>query len=254
MSPYLQINILDDIIGSILESMTGLFRGFNFVCYNIFQYGTLILFLFYLSLGGFLLVSAKNIEHKHRIYGKNLEFIKKRGRISAAILVSVAILFLFKALPFLLLWFSQGFTLPPFAIWFGGVEVVDALNSIVTIKDQVSIENKFEISKFLHKVKPKKWEFHAKTIGMGLLTLEDPFKRREIKKELDNKYPDKKLHYSIEYENYLRKLCEKHGYKIDKKNIINAIEKALSDKKKKKDKLNFQGREVIKELDKILND
>ncbi len=52
----------------------------------------------------------------------------------------------------------------------------------------------------------------------------------------------------------MRKLCEKHGYKVDKKNIINAIEKALSDKRRKKDKLNFQGREVIKELDEILND
>ena len=119
---------------------------------------------------------------------------------------------------------------------------------------QVSIENKFEISKFLYKIKPKKWDFHAKIIGMSLLTLEDPLKRREIKKELDNKYPDKKLHYSIEYENFLRKLCENHGYKVDKKNIINAIEKALSDKRRKKDKLNFQGREVIKELEKILND
>ena len=74
MAPYQQTNIIDDILGSILESMTGFFRAFNFFCYNLFQFGNLILFLFYLGLGVFLLVNAKNIELKHRIYGKNLEF------------------------------------------------------------------------------------------------------------------------------------------------------------------------------------
>ena len=140
MTPYLQTKILDDLVESILESMIGFFRAFNFFCYNLFQYGSLILFLFYLVLGGYLLVSAKNVEDKHKIYGKNLEFIKKRGRISAGILISVAILFLFKALPFLLLWFSQSFTLPLFVIWFGGPEVQDALNSIFTINDLLSYD------------------------------------------------------------------------------------------------------------------
>lgn len=141
MTPSLQINILNDVLGSILESMTGFFRAFNFVCYNIFQYGSLILFLFYLGLGGYLIVSAKNVEDKHKIYGKNLEFVKKRGRISAAILISVAILFLFKALPLLILWFSQSLTPPPFVIWFGGLEVEDALTSIITIKDLLSYDD-----------------------------------------------------------------------------------------------------------------
>jgi len=140
MTFYLNSNPFDDIVGSILEGFTGFFRGFNFVCYNIFQYGNLILFLFYLALGGYLLVRAKNVEDKHKIYGKNLEFIKKRGRISAGILMSVAILFLFKAIPFLLLWFSQSFTLPLFVIWFGGPEVQDALNSIITINDLLSYD------------------------------------------------------------------------------------------------------------------
>lgn len=136
-----QTNIIDDIVESILESFTGLFRGFNFVCYNIFQYGNLIFFLFYLVLGGYLLVRAKNVEDKQKIYGRNLEFIKKRGRISAAILMTVAVLFLFKALPYLLLWLGQSFTLPPFVIWFGGAEVEDALNSIITINDLLSYDD-----------------------------------------------------------------------------------------------------------------
>ena len=76
MTPYLQTNIIDNVLGSILESMTGFLRAFNFFCYNLFQYANLILFLFYLGLGGFLLVRAKNIELKHRIYGKILEFLK----------------------------------------------------------------------------------------------------------------------------------------------------------------------------------
>ena len=66
MIPYPQTKILDDLVESILESMIGFFRAFNFFCYNLFQYGSLILFLFYLVLGVYLLVSAKNIEHKHR--------------------------------------------------------------------------------------------------------------------------------------------------------------------------------------------
>ena len=141
MTPFLQTNILDDVVESILESLTVFFRGFNFVCYNIFQFGNLILFLFYLALGGYLLVRAKNIEHKHKIYGKNLEFIKKRGRISAAILISVAILFLFKAIPFLILWFSQSLSPPLFVIWFGGLEVKVAFTSIITIKDLLSYDD-----------------------------------------------------------------------------------------------------------------
>ena len=35
---------------------------------------------------------------------------------------------------------------------------------------------------------------------------------------------------------------------------MNAIEKVLSDKRRKKDKLHFYGREVIKELEEILKD
>ena len=116
-----------------------------FFCYNLFQYANLILFLFYLGLGFYLLKSAKNIEDKLKTYGKNLEFIKKRGRISAAILLTIAILFLFKALPLLLLWMIQIFTLPPFVIWFGGPNVQDALNSMVTIKDLIVYDD-FTIS------------------------------------------------------------------------------------------------------------
>ena len=62
-----QTNIIDDIVKSILENFGFFFRGFNFVCYNIFQYGNLILFLFYLVLGGYLLVRAKNVEDKQKI-------------------------------------------------------------------------------------------------------------------------------------------------------------------------------------------
>jgi hypothetical protein len=136
-----ETNIIDDVVESILENFAGFFRGFNFVCYNIFLYGNLILFLFYLVLGRYLLVRAKNVEDKQKIYGRNLEFIKKRGRISAVILMSVAVLYLFKALPLLLLWLGQSFPLPPFVIWLGGGEVQDALNSIITIKDLLSYDD-----------------------------------------------------------------------------------------------------------------
>ena len=54
---------------------------------------------------------------------------------------------------------------------------------------------------------------------MSLITLDDPLKRAKIKKELDKRYPDKKIHYSSDYENFLRNLCEKHGYTVDKKTL-----------------------------------
>jgi len=141
MTHYLNSNFSADILESFLESMAGFFRGFNYFCYNLFQYGNVILFLFYLGLGFYLLKSAKNVEDKHKIYGKNLEYIKKRGRISAGILLGVAILFLFKALPLLLLWFIQSFEIPPFLIWFGGPEALNALNSIITINDLLSYDD-----------------------------------------------------------------------------------------------------------------
>ena len=61
MAFYLNSIPTADILESFLESMAGFFRGFNFFCYNLFQYGNVILFLFYLGLGFYLLKSAKNV-------------------------------------------------------------------------------------------------------------------------------------------------------------------------------------------------
>lgn len=113
----------------------------------------------------------------------------------------------------------------------------------------INIENRFYIPKFLYKVKPKKWDNHSKIIGMALLTHEDPKKRTIIKNNLDRMYPDKKVHYNEEFENNLRKLCKENGIIVNNKTVAEAIEKALTDKRKGFDKSNPYRDRVIRELD-----
>jgi len=52
----------------------------------------------------------------------------------------------------------------------------------------------------------------------------------------------------------MKKFFSTKNIKADKSNIIKAIEKALSDKRKRTDKLNYSGKELIKELEKKLID
>ena len=118
---------------------------------------------------------------------------------------------------------------------------------------QVTIENKFEVTKFLYVVKPKKWDYNARNIGMVLLTFSDPTKREAIKKNLDMKYLDKKIHYTEEYANFLKSLCESQGYVVCNDNIIRAIKIALENKTKTRNRLNTYGLKLIEELKEKLN-
>ncbi|MFX1338826.1 MAG: hypothetical protein ACFFDK_09475 [Promethearchaeota archaeon] len=112
--------------------------------------------------------------------------------------------------------------------------------------------NKNEIAKFLNTIKPQKWYNHAKVIGMALMSHKDPEKRQIIKEKLDMKYSDKKLHYSSEYEKYLKKQLEKQGFIVNNETIINSIENALTDKRT--GKLNQHGSELILDLRNKLKD
>lgn len=114
---------------------------------------------------------------------------------------------------------------------------------------QITIENKFEISKFLYQVRPKKWDFHAKVIGLALLLFNNSKTRINIKNDLFKQFHDKKIHFSREYEAFLTNLCEKCHLYVSKQNIINSIKNALSDKRRRINKLNFYGLNVIKDLE-----
>ena len=125
------------------------------------------------------------------------------------------------------------------------------------------MESKGEVSKFIDKVKPKKWEHRAKTFGLVLKSISDPKKRVKIEKELHETYTDKRVNYSFEYRDLLKKLCIKHGYDVSNESLIKEIEKMLtySDNytgitKEKKKKLNFYAKNIIDDLKKkwMIND
>lgn len=107
----------------------------------------------------------------------------------------------------------------------------------------------------MYKVKPKKWEYRAKTFGLVLKSISDPEKRVKIEKKLHELYPDKRVNYSYEYRDLLKNLCIKHGYDVSNESLIKEIEKMLtySDDytgltKERKKQLNFYGRKIIEDL------
>jgi hypothetical protein len=119
------------------------------------------------------------------------------------------------------------------------------------------MESKKEVAKFLDVVKPKKWEYRAKTFGLVLISISDPQKRKKIEKILQKSYPDKRIHHSKDYVDSLENLCAKHGLDVSNESIIKEIEKMLtySDNytgytKAKKLKLNFHAKNVINDLKK----
>jgi len=117
---------------------------------------------------------------------------------------------------------------------------------------QVSIENKSQVAKFLNIIKPKKWEYRAEIIGIALISLKDQEKRGKIEQSLFKKYPDKKTHYSRKYKKYLKNLCEKNGYLINRNTIKNAIRYSLHDKRKPFKIINLNLKNLINELNEIL--
>jgi hypothetical protein len=85
----------------------------------------------------------------------------------------------------------------------------------------VQIEAKKDIVNFIETVKPRKWEYRAKTLGLVLKSISDPKKRKLIEKELIKPYPDKKVHYSKKYYALLKRLCEKYEYDVSDESIFN---------------------------------
>jgi hypothetical protein len=92
-----------------------LLNGFKTVCYFIFEYGNIVLFFFFLFLGVNLLINAREKEEHDRIYARNLEYIKKRGRTGTFICILFSIAFLSKGLLVFLDWI---FTLLPTPVFF----------------------------------------------------------------------------------------------------------------------------------------
>ena len=118
-------------------------------------------------------------------------------------------------------------------------------------------EAKKDVTKFLAKVKPKKWEYRAATFGLVLKSISDPEKLVKIENELSKFYKDKRINYSLEYKYLLKELCIKHGYNVSNESLIKEIEKMLiySDDytgltQNRKNVLNNYARKIIDDLKK----
>jgi len=125
------------------------------------------------------------------------------------------------------------------------------------VKDNfdTQIEAKKDVVNFIETIKPRKWEYRAKTFGLVLKSISDPKKRKLIENELIKSYPDKKVHYSNQYYTHLKGLCEKYGYNVSDESIFNELENALTYndnwtglKKEQRDFLNEKAKNVIKDL------
>jgi len=112
----------------------------------------------------------------------------------------------------------------------------------------VLIAGKFEVSKFIDIVKPQKWEDRAELLGLTLVSLRDPQKRKNIERKLIKLYPDERTHYTEEYKNILKNLCKKQGYKVNNASVIQAIKNSLTNKHK--NQINIQGEKLINDLKK----
>lgn len=77
---------------------------FNNICYRIFQFGNIIMFLIFFFMALHLFLAARETEYKEKIHARNIEYIKKRGRIGITLCVSFAVGFLGKGFPILILW------------------------------------------------------------------------------------------------------------------------------------------------------
>jgi len=122
------------------EMLTDLLSGLNYFYYQILSNGNIILFLFYLCLGIYLITSAKKAEEKSRIYGRNLDFIKKRGRIAALILTLISILFLLNGIPWILWLLFNSAPPPPIFEWIPDLSFKNAYNSIYFLSDLLVYE------------------------------------------------------------------------------------------------------------------
>jgi len=72
-------------IGNTFNYFIEILKTFNKICYDIFQFGNVIMFLIFLFMSLNLLLSAREREYKEKINARNLIFLKKRGRIGTVI-------------------------------------------------------------------------------------------------------------------------------------------------------------------------
>ena len=85
-------------IGNTFNYFIEILESFNKICYDIFQFGNVIMFLIFLFMSLNLLLSAREREYKEKINARNLMYLKKRGRIGTVICSFLGIGYLVKVI------------------------------------------------------------------------------------------------------------------------------------------------------------
>ena len=120
-------------IGNTLNYFIEIFlKAFNKICYDIFQYGNIFMFLIFLFMSLNLLLSAREKEYQEKINARNLEFLKKRGRIGTVICFFLGIGYLVKVIPILILLCLKPFPAPLIFNW---LNISDYYDNETTLKD-----------------------------------------------------------------------------------------------------------------------
>ena len=108
----------------------------------------------------------------------------------------------------------------------------------VKIGYKVKISSKFYVRKFLKTINPEKWKDPNRRAYNGMkLIISNSSKniQTKIRNQIARDFPEKHdRSYSIDFKNYLRKLCLKYKLVINNETIENAIKKALSYENEKK--------------------
>ena len=133
---YLIQTIFDDEtfnpINNTFNYFIEILKTFNKICYDIFQFGNIIMFLVFLFMSLNLLLSAREREYKEKINARNLMFLKKRGRIGTVICFFLGIGYLVKVIPMIVLLCLKPFPAPLIFNW---LDINDYYNSDTTLKD-----------------------------------------------------------------------------------------------------------------------
>jgi hypothetical protein len=101
------------------SALANFLEGFCSLSFNIFIFGNYILFLIFLIMAFKLLSAAKYKEYHEKVFGRNLEYVKKHGRVGTSVCIFISIGFLFKILTILFFYMSETLPAPFIFNWLG---------------------------------------------------------------------------------------------------------------------------------------
>ena len=111
-------------------------RVFNKTCYEVFQFGHIIMFLLFLLLCLNYLIVSKQKEYEDKLHAMNFQFLKKRGRVGSIVCLAIGFGFLIKILPKIILFCFKPFPAPILFNWLNINELYKSNTSLSEIYSQ----------------------------------------------------------------------------------------------------------------------